>query len=151
MRPLFVGEMNPFGADPYFALYPLPETSSGGRLQALVLGIPRGAYIELDRMNLCGGKWSAPAARARAQELWQFFTPATHKFVLLGSKVCGAFQVPFVPFTVQASAVSSGGHTHVVLPHPSGLNRIWNEPGAFQRARALIEQEFPGLYEGERA
>lgn len=151
MKPLLVGEMNPYGADPYFALFPLPETSSGGRLQSLVLGLPRNRYCGLDRVNLCEGKWSAPAARARGQELREFFTPATHKFVLLGAKVSGAFDVPFEPISVKASHVAGDGHTYVVLPHPSGRNLLWNEPGVIENVQELMRREFPDIPFGTRA
>lgn len=151
MKPLLVGEMNPYGADPFFALYPLPETSSGGRLQSLILDIPRDAYVEMDRVNLCEGKWSAPAARSRGQELRAFFTPATHKFVLLGAKVSGAFGVPFEPISAKTGHAAGDEHTYVVLPHPSGRNLLWNDPEVIPRVRALLRREFPDLPLGSRS
>lgn len=33
----------------------------------------------------------------------------------------------------------------VVLPHPSGLNRAWNEPGAFAKAQDVMRRVAPEL------
>ena len=48
-------------------------------------------------------------------------------------KVCSGFGIPFRPFEVF-------GKNRIVLPHPSGLNRMWGEPGAFDRARAVLRE-----------
>lgn len=134
-KPLLVGELNPFGADPYYALYPLPSGSSGGRL-ARLLGLSMTAYLRrFDRANLCTGSWSAPAARAAAAELRR----REGKIVLLGAKVRGAFGLDLEPFSVQ--------DRFVVIPHPSGLNRAWGEPGARDRLRRLFAEQ--GLPVGE--
>ena len=67
-RILLVGESNPYGADPEFALFPLPERASGARLQE-ILRLSTGEYLRRhDRVNLCAeGKWSGPLARQSAQ------------------------------------------------------------------------------------
>lgn len=79
MKPLLVGEQNPYGADPKFALYPYPENSAGGRLCFKVFGLTRHEYLaRFDRVNLCSGKWS--------------------------------------------------------------MSRAWNEPGAYERARAVLRE-----------
>jgi len=147
--PVLVGELNPYGGDPYFALYCEPPESSGGRLCRKILAIPRHVYLEFPRYNLCVGKWSAPKARAEAQRIRREQCVG-HKLVLLGSKVCGAFGVPYVPCTVQEALDPGDGTTYVVLPHPSGLSRFWNEPGAFECARAAVQREFPHIKFGTR-
>lgn len=115
MRPLLVGESNPYGANPRFALYPMPERSAGGRLCRLVLGMRMAEYLRsYDRANLCAGKWAAAASRAEAARL---ATSRTAPIVLLGANP-------------SANAA--------VLPHPSGLCRLWSEQGAFERARAAL-------------
>jgi hypothetical protein len=89
--------------------------------------------VRFDRVNLCTGKWSAPAARAEAQRL---VDGDEHEvFVLLGRKVVSAF-LPGTPkqFTIEEHCAGR----FVILPHPSGLCRVWAEPGAFARARALL-------------
>lgn len=135
---LLVGENNPYGNDPRYALYCLPLNSAGGRLQRLVLGLRFSRYLELERVNLCSGKWSVPAARAAAA----LYAPTAERVpVLLGAKVSAAFGVPFVPFTRTEMGV--------VLPHPSGRCTIWNEPGSVARARAVLAEVFPDVPFGE--
>ena len=72
MTVVLVGESNPHSADPCHALYPLPPNAAGGRL-ARVLGLPPREYLSAfpDRRNLLSGtaKWSAPTARAAADEV----------------------------------------------------------------------------------
>ena len=97
-RPLLVGESNPYGGDPYYALYPAPDGCSGHRLCCLILGMSRSAYLALfDRVNLCEGKWTIRKARAAADDLTA--TP-NRRIVLCGSKVTSAFGFGFFPFGV---------------------------------------------------
>lgn len=134
---LIVGESNPYGADPHFALYPAPDGSAGHRLAALVLGIPRAEYLRrFDRCNLLSGpRWSAPRARAAAASL--LIERDNHRLVLLGRKVAAAFGVGVEQPTFSIVDLA-GGKRAAVIPHPSGLCRVWNEPGAFERARAVV-------------
>lgn len=128
---LLVGESNPYGTAPEFALYPAPQRSAGYRLCVEILQLPRKAYLEtFDRCNLIEGpKWSVPRAREAAGRL-------THtRRVLLGAKVAAAHGVDFKPFTRLAHA----GWRGVILPHPSGRCRLWDEqPNAIDFARALV-------------
>jgi hypothetical protein len=72
MKPLLVGEDNPYSVDDpvrsqRYALYPLPQNSAGGRLCALVMALTIKEYIgKFDRANLCDGRWSMKKARLRA-------------------------------------------------------------------------------------
>lgn len=133
MNPLVVGELNPYGTNGKYALYPYPENSAGGRLCRLILRMRPGAYVAAYRReNLCTEKWSLPTARLNAATLQRTLRGAP--LVLLGAKVCAAFGVPFIPFT--ASTTVDG--PLVVLPHPSGLNRLWNDPMAYVRARDAL-------------
>lgn len=123
-----MGELNPYGADPTYALYPYPVNSAGGRLCRRVLGLePREYLRRYRRVNLCARRWSLAEARAAAAALEERGVT-----VLLGAKVCAAFRVEYLPFSVQ------GGR--VVLPHPSGRCRAWNEPGAYGAARAVLRE-----------
>lgn len=136
---LLVGECNPYQEKERarFALYPYPERSAGGRLCRVILGLEPRAYLAAyHRANLCSGSWSIPAARRRAQELMQeFYAPDRElPIVLLGAKVAEAFGQRFEPFTHSSTG------PFVLLPHPSGLSRLWNESGTFERARALLRE-----------
>lgn len=132
--PVLVGELNPYGSDPEMALYPLPRNASGNRLR-LILDLTDLEYLDYRRVNLCTGKWGIRAARAAAAEVLEHEDVCFA--VLLGAKVCSAFGVPYEPFTVRPSG---RGYPLVVLPHPSGLNRAWNEPGAVEQARLAINK-----------
>lgn len=139
MRPLLIGEDNPYGSDPRFALYPRPVHSAGGRLCHRVLQLTEKEYLgKFDRVNLCVGKWSIKEARRSAASLL-IDRGDLQDYVLLGSKVCAAFDTPFEPFTVQWRDTPVGG-AMVVLPHPSGLSRLWNEPDSYEKARAVLRK-----------
>ena len=138
-KPVVVGETNPYGDNPYYAMYPWPDGSAGHRLCSLVLRVPRLRYLDyFDRVNLCRGKWSVVEARKIVSEL---LSVPDRRLVLCGSKVSRAFGVPYEPYTV----VSEKGCSLVVLPHPSGLCRLWNEPDSFDRARAAVLSVCPDL------
>lgn len=130
MKALIVGELNPYGADPRHALFPYPENSAGGRLCRKVMQLEMRDYLaRYDRVNLCVEKWSTPCAKLRADEVKT--ENAQRVYVLLGSKVCAAFGVPFIPFSVY-------GGRYVVLPHPSGRCRLWNDYRSYERARNAL-------------
>ena len=132
-KPLIVGEDNPFDSDPRYALFPYSLASSGGRLCA-ILGLCEARYLrEFDRANLCHGVWSDRVAKATARRLAASPRPA---YVLLGEKVCAAFDMEYVPFTVDERP---DGATFAVLPHPSGINRIWCRSENVKLARETVE------------
>ena len=129
-----VGESNPYGADPQFALYPSPEGSAGERLCCLILGMYRKPYLEVfDRVNLCAGRWSTKDARAKAETL-------TGRLILFGGKVCQGFGVEYLPFCYVSPEM-------IVLPHPSGRCRTWNNPRAIPKARELVAAFAPEVAE----
>lgn len=139
-----IGEHNPYGADPAYALYPLPHHASGARL-ARALGLDAATYLStFERRNLLScPNWSAPAARAAADDLLR---EQTHldRLVLLGAKVSAAFGVDFrsnlfAPRFMQVGHGHLCGRTVLVLPHPSGLSREWNDPQTAPRSRAAFE------------
>ena len=132
---VLVGVLNPYGANPRHALFCFPRGSSGERMQRLVLGMRRHEYIALERHNLCVGKWSAPAARTRAAAIPR---GEGRVLCLLGAQVAKAFGCTFEAYTQPADDI-------IILPHPSGLNRMWSEAGAYQRARDLVASVCPDL------
>lgn len=136
-RPLLVGESNPYSSDPDDALLPYPSQSAGARLCRDILGMTREAYLAaFDRCNLVRGqKWSVPVARAEARRI--SVERRGGVCVLLGAKVAAAFGVPTSPFAVYDDPGASATRL-VVLPHPSGLCRVWDEDGAMQRARDFV-------------
>lgn len=148
MSVLLVDEVNPYagasGRD--HALYPSPHGSAGHRLCHTILGLEVRYYLRhYHRVNLCRGRWDLAAARQHAERL----RDDLHDFawdgaILCGAKVSLAFGLKFEPFSVVQElrlAETYGRDSTVafaVLPHPSGLSRLWNEPGSYRRARALL-------------
>lgn len=134
-RPMLVGEDNPYGSDPYYALYPAPDGCSGERLCRLVLGMRRNDYLcAFNRVNLCPDKWSWRTAREAARSLSSCYT---RRVIALGAKVAGAFGHEFRPFEIVENVL--------MLPHPSGRCRLWGNPGAYRLAREVVVRFVPHL------
>ena len=155
MKPLLVGEANPYQSDPRlaqrYALYPDPPHCAGWNLCHKILQLSEGEYLSrFDRVNLCHRNWSVIEARKKAVEV----SSDERTFVLFGAKVTRVFawmlghEDNFNPFTWHEESHRVGPletPTHVVrrylvLPHPSGLSRAWNEPGAYERARSVLRE-----------
>lgn len=148
-RPLLVGECNPYGGDPGYALYPYPRNSAGGRLCRIIFKLPTTTYLDVfDRVNLCPTTFSMPVARDTVRKLAPSL-PEHRVVILCGSRPARAFgQEPATigtPLRVinmleatgkgkllvaaQRSLLDRGrdykpptGYTLIVLPHPSGRN-----------------------------
>lgn len=144
-RPLLVGEDNPYQSPPAFDLWPEPVGCAGWRLCTKILGLSEIDYLErFRRVNLCRGGWSDVRARARAAELQEAALPED-LFVLLGRKVARAFDPgsgeAFTRYRVLLGGVKP--LTYCFLPHPSGRSRVWNDPTAIPRVRALLAGLLP--------
>ena len=145
-RVLLLGEDNPYGSDPEFALYCYPVGCAGYRLRR-ILGLPQHQYLALHRKNLCDGSWSKERAKERAFELLSPESP-WKVIVLLGRKVTETFEkvtldAPLVPFSTR---VCCPGMTLVSLPHPSGRNAAsWSSPKLHDRARQILRELAPEL------
>jgi len=141
MKPLLVGEQNPYQSDPRlaqrYALYPDPPRCAGWNLCHRVMQLDEGEYLRrFDRVNLCDGKWAMKEARARAKTLLNAGDP-DRRVILFGAKVCKAFDFSFYPFLFVKTYAPL---KVVILPHPAGLARAGNEPGAHERARAVLKE-----------
>lgn len=152
-----IGENNPYQIDPVeaqrYALYPEPLESAGARLAFQILDMDERVYLRsFNRRNLLAqARWSVPAARAAAAKLVEEI-PEDHLVVLFGRRVWDAWSPllrctarEWAPFCGYTRGASRGRHLLLALPHPSGLNRMWGEPGAFARARAAIGEMAPHL------
>jgi hypothetical protein len=158
-RVLLVGEINPYGGQPGYALYHEPTNSAGGRLQRLVLGLDaRRWYLPLWRVNLCVGSWDDDEARGRAVALTRTSAP-WRTIVLLGDKVRSAFfgarlfRQKAQPFTVLSVATVSAETTvefsALALPHPSGRNAAnWTSDNV-TRARRMLRDLEPSIPWGQ--
>jgi hypothetical protein len=150
-RVLILGENNPYGSDPEFALYCHPPGCAGYRLRR-IFGLPQHQYLALHRKNLCDGDWNKDDAKRRAFELLSPEAP-WRVIVLLGRKVTETFEkvaldgVPLIAFTTKQCCP---GMTLVSLPHPSGRNAgSWN-PNLHERARQILRDLAPELPWGAR-
>lgn len=149
MKPLIVGEQNPYGPDPEFALYPSPPGCAGWRLCHKVLGLDPDDYCErFDRCNLLEGeKWSTKRAQEAAAKML-----VRDNFILLGSKVAAAFgwsgnKPPTrVGFDFKAGPDAPAvplGPRYFLIPHPSGRCRAWGDPTMVPRVRELLKEFLP--------
>lgn len=132
-----VGEMPGFNTSPKLPVFPLPTTSAGGRLLAysgMTLEHFLGAFY---RRNLYTylEPWSVPNARDRAAETLAVIEQmGLRRVVLLGIRVGAAFGLD----ELWCDGRSPGGTEFAVVPHPSGLNRVYNDLAAIRRARATL-------------
>lgn len=138
---VLIGEHNPHSANPRHALYDLPVHAAGHRLRTLVFGVERTTYSRFHRANLLGVEAATPR-EAQALVAW---VPTGH-FVLLGRTAHEAFGLGGGdPFRL----AEAYGRPALLLPHPSGRNRLWAEKGAFTRAAELLRAFRPDVPWGE--
>ncbi len=144
-RPLLVGLHNPLSPEPEFALYPLPEHGTGGRiLELLRPDLTRREYLRaFDRVNLLehdervGGKgYAARLRRARIRLFEHVYAGRHETLVLFGADVWRAVNhgarsvrpswLRWDTFTIVGEI--SLRVRFLTLPHPSGRNLWYNEP-----------------------
>lgn len=147
VRALIIGENPGKRTHPHLPLFPWPATSSAGRLLEMS-GLTAPQYLgHLYRRNLCDtqDEFDHDDAQERAREILTalFDMPKDLRVVLCGQKVARAFEVH--GFWVRTRLETR--HHVVAIPHPSGMNRIYNEWKARETTRewlrwaALGEQE----------
>lgn len=153
MEVVLVGELNPYGGDPKFALFDLPVNSAGWRLRNHILRVERRTYFGFKRHNLCVGRWSNDDARREAGRLYLEVYDSRRveaTFVLLGKKVAAAFGHRAVdPFTRDAVHPGDQPGRLVFLPHPSGRCRTYNDPKSYERVLELLREAIPHVPWGE--
>lgn len=145
---LLVGELNLYSDAPEYALYALPYRASGDRLRR-ILGLDMDTYHALGRVNLCTGSWSMRAAREHARRIVEAGEHVA--IVMLGAKVREAFHHHLPASGLAFFGSASGNPTFVSLPHPSGLNLLWNERSSVRRAREVLLKQAPFVRWGDPA
>lgn len=144
-RPVLLGMNNPVSSNPDHALYPHPPGCAGYNLQQMS-GLSRSEYLRLfDRQNLISGRaWNEAEARAARPELRERLAGRT--VVLLGSPVNSAMRAgtdhELAPIFVWRPDGHGGWMAKV--PHPSGLNRQYNQP-LVRECLAIFMQELAAL------
>ncbi len=139
---LIVGEDNPYGFSPRMALLHLPRNAAGNRLREH-MGLTDVQYMHLPKINLCPEKWSTKVAREVATVIAQ--REDIRCVIMLGAKVKKAFGCEHIAF-FDCTEPTNNTPIFISLPHPSGRNRIWNEPGARWKARDLLRHRCPDIY-----
>jgi uracil DNA glycosylase superfamily protein len=149
---LLLGEANPHGSNPRYALYPEPVGCSGWRLCHLVMGLRSQTYLDwFIRANVFPSppeRWSRRAARLAAREVLaqQFGNYRNDRIVVvLGRKVAAACGVDVGTRDYQ----ESDGYKFLFLPHPSSLNREWMIPHEPSRCREFLSNHMPNIPFGE--
>jgi len=142
-RVLLLGEDNPYGSEPEFALYCYPPGCAGYRLRR-ILGLSEDQYLGLHRANLCDSQaWSLPEARRQARLLVSDPSAPWRVIVMLGRKVANAFSFE-QPFFTHNVVPRTDGEMHLVsLPHSSGRNTLWNNQSLVVLARKLLREWAP--------
>jgi hypothetical protein len=100
-------------------------------------GVRMHDYVHrFERINLVSGPWDAGAARTRAEELRPSL--AGRRVVLLGREVARAFGIQSSVFSEECDVDALDGPTFYLLPHPSGRNLLYNDPGRRLAAGELL-------------
>jgi hypothetical protein len=128
---------NPISLDPQYALYPLPAGCAGHRLYEMLREVLPSATMSgyarrFERINLVSGPWDARAAKIRAEELRP--TLVDRHVVLLGLQVAKAFEID----TRCSISNEDDDAIFYLLPHPSGRNLLYNDPGRRRAAGELL-------------
>lgn len=126
-RPVILGMNNPHSQDPRFALAPFPERVAGWRLWRMVhdvCGVNRRQYMDrTDRRNLLSAPdWSARAARTESEGLWEALEGRT--VLVCGQSVRRVLWLSDEPPLLWREY---HGVRWCLVPHPSGLNRWYND------------------------
>jgi hypothetical protein len=103
-----------------------------------VCGVSRAEYMRLtSRHNLLDEpEWCPIRARGRVEGLWEMLQG--RRVVVLGAAVRN---VLWLPEEAPAAWTLHRGVTWAYLPHPSGMNRLYNDELMRRVAGYLIEEE----------
>ena len=121
-------------------LFPLPKSASGFRLKEL-MGLSLTQYTVLRRVNLIAkpmhGKWDKELAAWTAKGLLGGGLLRDSRCILLGQKVKEAFSL----LSMEDFTWTRYDHIQVAsIPHPSGLNRVWNDPEVKAKAERFFSE-----------
>jgi len=151
-KPLLVGMNNPQGNVP---LFPHPPGCTGWRIWQMIkgqTGARRGEYMNtFDRVNLLDSPvWNARAARANREAILRQMEGRTA--VLLGRAVPACLGLPATLAGVWYVTPNPDDQTKdtrwCFLPHPSGLNRWYNDPENLKMASELLSDLFTAYRHG---
>lgn len=147
-RVLFIGMNNPLSTNHEYALYPAPERCTGWRVWRMLTEhaeahgfdpIWKAEYVRnIERTNLVIGDWSVRAAR----EGWTRLRMERDDLSGYGAVLLLGAEVQRVvlgntryPILGQADV-----RKFWCIPHPSGLNRMYNDPGVREEAGEILHR-----------
>jgi hypothetical protein len=136
---LIVGENPGPNTHPDLPLFPWPPTSSAGRLLAMSRLEPGVLLGSLYRRNLVDDRyWDREDAALRARSIVTalFDQPRDLRVLLCGKRVARAFGFKDLPTWYPHKMVSR--QVCAVIPHPSGMNRVYNDSEARERTGGWI-------------
>lgn len=134
-----LGERPGPNTDPSVALYPHTSTGAAARL-ARLLNLNTAEYLaNTSRLNAVDDKSSTASteARLRVEEFLQ--RAGSEPFIVLGKSALRA-----MPTKYRKMQFGDISDNVLLLPHTSGVNRVWNDP-AFTAKMQRIAEEF--IYE----
>lgn len=152
MKPLLIGEAPGKNEHP-----PRPLEGRVGRRLATCAGISFEEFLErFDRTNLLsvrqdtkekGFEFDHVAAKAEAERLHREVLQPGQTVVLLGRRVAKAFDMPPDPFVehLRWAWGQRGFIKMYVVPHPSGINRWFNEPTNVSQMNEFMRRIARGL------
>lgn len=115
----------------------LSLTGSSGRNLCAWAGWPWLTYLRrTERTNLFldpQPTWDAEEARRRAEAMWF----GDRRVLLLGTRVARAFDADTWPIFEWRPLLGWGAEA-ARIPHPSGLNRAWNDVDVRTQAREFL-------------
>lgn len=140
MKPLLIGEAPSKNEHP-----PTPLEGRIGRRLAACAGLSFEEFLErFDRVNLLdvrqdtkekGFEFDMEKASKSARRMyWTLENGRT--IILLGKRVAAAFALPSEYF--QPLRWAPVDLTFYVVPHPSGVNRWWNDPANVEKMNAFM-------------
>jgi hypothetical protein len=153
-RPMVIGESNPHAN--VQALSANVPGGTGDRLHKMLKLAVRDATVSdyhevFDRRNLCGAVWRFEDAKDEASTLMYLLQSdrAPRTVVLLGNKVRRSFSV--LSEAKGINPVVWGNTTFYSIPHPSGLNRWYNDFANRKVVGVLLGLLYETYREYERA
>jgi uracil-DNA glycosylase len=149
VRPLLIGEAPGRSTPPGWPAF-FGRDRSARVLWQLGFRVSRAADRpgNVDAMNLIdfypGAKWPTEHARTCAHGLMHSLQ-ARSRVVLVGRQVARAFGALeswdwFEWFWLHADHEERTGPRFAIMPHPSGLNRWWNDPRHMRQARTFVDK-----------
>lgn len=153
MSILLVGLDNPLSSDPRYALHPIPSTSTGGRIIAMINDVGKittGEYHSIPKVNLFPvgpmPKIKGKAyATANASSMVASMNGSGRRVILLGNQVRDAFAFAATISDKPMIFEDTGGTNYAWIPHPSGRNLYYSNI----RAKRKVGRFLVGVGIGE--